>query len=59
VSHQSQEQFRGKNLRTNYGWGYDLVQESSAVLINDIPDDSELYQRILERLKETKEISNS
>ena len=53
---QSQEQFRGKNLRTNYGWGYDLVQESSAVLINDIPDDSELYQRILERLKETKEI---
>lgn len=53
---QSQEQFRGKNLRTNYGWGYDLVQESSPVLINDIPEDSELYQRILERLKETKEI---
>jgi len=52
----SQEQFRGKNLRTNFGWGYELVQESSPVLINDIPDDSELYQRILEDLKTRSEI---
>ncbi len=53
---QSQEQFRGKNLRTNYGWGFDLVQESSPVLINDIPEDSDVFRGIMEYLKTRPEV---
>jgi hypothetical protein len=53
---QSQEQFRGKNLRTNYGWGFDLVQESSPVLINDIPEDSDVFKGIMEYLKTRPEV---
>ena len=56
---ESQQQFRGKNLRTNFGWGYELVQESSPVLINDIPDDSLLFENIKNQLKLRSEIPES
>lgn len=52
---ESQKQFLGKQLRTNCGWGKDLVQESAPVLIYDLPDDS-LRNDIIEYIVSLKKV---
>ena len=55
---ESQKQFLGKELRTNCGWGQDLVQESAPVLIYDIPEGS-LKEQILQFVKPVPEYTQS
>jgi Rps23 Pro-64 3,4-dihydroxylase Tpa1-like proline 4-hydroxylase len=52
---ESQKQFLSNQLRTNCGWGQDLVQESTPVFIYDLPEGS-LKDQILECLCNVKEI---
>ena len=58
---ESQKQFLGKELRTNCGWGQELVQESSPVFIYDLPDESlkESIVRVIGSVKEVPEFTET